>query len=48
MVTGIDDEVTLRANRESFLKFQLRPRRLFDLEPPARSPDDKEPDKESA
>ena len=31
MVTGIDDEVTLRANRESFLKFQLRPRRLVDL-----------------
>ena len=25
MVTGIDDEVTLRANREGFLKFQLRP-----------------------
>jgi hypothetical protein len=31
MVTGIDDEVTLRANRESFLKFQLRPRRLVDV-----------------
>jgi 4-hydroxymandelate oxidase len=31
MVTGIDDEVTLRANREGFLKFQLRPRRLVDL-----------------
>jgi len=30
MVTGIDDEVTLRANREGFLKFQLRPRRLVD------------------
>src|SRR6266478_8926778 len=29
MVTGIDDEVTLRANREGFLKFQLRPRRLL-------------------
>jgi 4-hydroxymandelate oxidase len=28
MATGIDDEVTLRANREGFLKFQLRPRRL--------------------
>ena len=28
MASGIDDEVTLRANREDFLKFQLRPRRL--------------------
>src|SRR5207344_572353 len=27
----IDDEVTLRANREGFLKFQLRPRRLVDV-----------------
>src|ERR1700738_3939173 len=31
MVTGADDEVTLRANREGFLKFQLRPRRLLDV-----------------
>ena len=31
MATGIDDEVTLRANRTSFLKFQLRPRRLRDV-----------------
>jgi 4-hydroxymandelate oxidase len=31
MVTGIGDEVTLRANREGFLKFQLRPRRLVDV-----------------
>jgi isopentenyl diphosphate isomerase/L-lactate dehydrogenase-like FMN-dependent dehydrogenase len=31
MVTGIDDEVTLRANREGLLKFQLRPRRLVDI-----------------
>jgi hypothetical protein len=30
MATGIDGEVTLRANREGFLKFQLRPRRLVD------------------
>src|SRR6202047_690966 len=30
MASGIDDEVTLRANREGFLKFQLRPRRLVD------------------
>src|SRR5258705_3832197 len=29
MVTGIDDEVTLRANREGFLKVQIRPRRLL-------------------
>src|SRR5712664_1128910 len=32
MASGIDDEVTLRANREAFLKFQLRPRRLVDVE----------------
>ncbi|MEA2853128.1 MAG: 4-hydroxymandelate oxidase [Rhodospirillaceae bacterium] len=32
MATGIDDEVTLRANREGFLKLQLRPRRLIDVE----------------
>jgi 4-hydroxymandelate oxidase len=31
MVTGADDEVTLRANREGFLKYQLRPRRLVDV-----------------
>src|SRR5258707_12562611 len=31
MSSGIDDEVTLRANREGFLKFQFRPRRLVDL-----------------
>jgi isopentenyl diphosphate isomerase/L-lactate dehydrogenase-like FMN-dependent dehydrogenase len=31
MASGIDDEVTLRANREGFLKFQLRPRRLRDV-----------------
>jgi 4-hydroxymandelate oxidase len=31
MASGIDDEVTLRANREGFLKFQLRPRRLNDV-----------------
>jgi isopentenyl diphosphate isomerase/L-lactate dehydrogenase-like FMN-dependent dehydrogenase len=31
MATGIDDDVTLRANREGFLKFQLRPRRLVDV-----------------
>src|ERR1700760_2612122 len=31
MASGLDDEVTLRANREGFLKFQLRPRRLRDV-----------------
>jgi 4-hydroxymandelate oxidase len=31
MAAGIDDEVTLRANREGFAKFQLRPRRLVDV-----------------
>src|SRR5262245_4564092 len=31
MASGIDDEVTLRANREDFLRFQLRPRRLVDV-----------------
>ena len=31
MASGIDDEVTLHANREGFLKFQLRPRRLVDV-----------------
>ena len=31
MASGIDDEVTLRANREGFHKFQLRPRRMVDV-----------------
>ena len=31
MATGVDDEVTLRANREAFQKLQLRPRRLVDV-----------------
>ena len=31
MATGIDDEQTLRANREGFQKFVLRPRRLVDV-----------------
>jgi 4-hydroxymandelate oxidase len=31
MATGLDDEATLRANREGFHKFQLRPRRLVDV-----------------
>jgi 4-hydroxymandelate oxidase len=31
MAAGIDDEQTLRANREDMLKFRLRPRRLVDV-----------------
>jgi 4-hydroxymandelate oxidase len=31
MATGADDEATLRANRDSFLTYQLRPRRLVDV-----------------
>jgi 4-hydroxymandelate oxidase len=31
MATGVDDEITLRANREGFRKFELRPRRLTDV-----------------
>jgi 4-hydroxymandelate oxidase len=31
MAAGIDDEVTLRANRQDFQKFVLRPRRLVDV-----------------
>ncbi len=31
MASGVDDDVTLRANREGFQKFQLRPRRLVDV-----------------
>ena len=31
MAAGIDDEATLRANREDFLKYRLRPRRLVDV-----------------
>ena len=34
MATGIDDEQTLRANREGFQKFVLRPRRLVDVSKP--------------
>jgi isopentenyl diphosphate isomerase/L-lactate dehydrogenase-like FMN-dependent dehydrogenase len=32
MATGTGDEVTLRANREGFLKFQLLPRRMVDVQ----------------
>jgi 4-hydroxymandelate oxidase len=31
MASGVDDDVTLRSNRQGFLKFQLRPRRLVDV-----------------
>src|SRR5258705_9817990 len=31
MATGVDDETTLRANRDGFRKFELRPRRLVDV-----------------
>jgi 4-hydroxymandelate oxidase len=31
MATGADDELTLRANREGFKRFELRPRRLTDV-----------------
>ena len=31
MTGGVNDDVTLRANREGFLKFQLRPRCLVDV-----------------
>ncbi len=31
MASGVDDEVTLRANREGFQKFQLKPHRLIDV-----------------
>jgi 4-hydroxymandelate oxidase len=31
MATGVDDEMTLRANRDGFRKFALRPRRLVDV-----------------
>jgi isopentenyl diphosphate isomerase/L-lactate dehydrogenase-like FMN-dependent dehydrogenase len=31
LATGVDDEETLRANREGFARLQLRPRRLVDV-----------------
>jgi isopentenyl diphosphate isomerase/L-lactate dehydrogenase-like FMN-dependent dehydrogenase len=31
MASGVDDDATLRANREGFRRFQLRPRRLVDV-----------------
>ena len=35
MAAGIDDEATLRANRQDFQKFLLRPRRLVDVSKPS-------------
>jgi (S)-2-hydroxy-acid oxidase len=32
LATGVDDDGTVRANREGFTKFQIRPRRLVDVE----------------
>ena len=34
MATGVDDDVSLRANREGFNRFFLRPRRLVDISRP--------------
>ena len=31
MASGVDDDATLRANREGFTHFKLRPRRLVDV-----------------
>ena len=31
MASGVDDDATLRANRQGFTRFQLRPRRLVDV-----------------
>jgi 4-hydroxymandelate oxidase len=31
LVTGVDDDLTLKANREGFQHYQLRPRRLVDV-----------------
>src|SRR5438132_10741847 len=31
LATGVDDDATLRANREGFARFQLRPRRMVDV-----------------
>jgi 4-hydroxymandelate oxidase len=34
MASGVDDDATLRANREGFQKFVLRPRRMVDVSKP--------------
>src|SRR5438128_8254450 len=32
LTTGVDDDATLRANREGFARYQIRPRRLVDVQ----------------
>jgi 4-hydroxymandelate oxidase len=32
LATGVDDDATLRANREGFARYQIRPRRLVDVQ----------------
>src|SRR6266700_3195666 len=34
MASGVDDDITLKANHEGFKKFQLRARRLIDVSRP--------------
>jgi 4-hydroxymandelate oxidase len=34
MASGVDDDLTLRSNREGFTRFALRPRRLVDVSKP--------------
>src|SRR5687767_318529 len=34
MISGVDDDLTVRRNREGFGRFQLRPRRLVDVSTP--------------
>lgn len=34
MTSGVDDDLTIRRNREGFTRFQLRPRRLVDVSSP--------------
>jgi isopentenyl diphosphate isomerase/L-lactate dehydrogenase-like FMN-dependent dehydrogenase len=31
MASGVDDDLTLKANRDGFSRFALRPRRLVDV-----------------
>jgi len=35
LVSGVDSDTTLRANREGFTRFQIRPRRLVDVSGPS-------------
>src|SRR5215213_5961951 len=34
MASGVDDDLTVKRNREGFARFQLRPRRLVDVSKP--------------